>query len=111
MNIREGEVGVLFCDDPTIRSLNRHFRHKDRPTDVLSFPAGFEQQDGPPYIGDIAVSLETAARQAATAGVAVKVEVKTLLLHGILHVAGYDHESDSGEMGRLEATLRRELLR
>ncbi len=110
LDVRAGEVGVLVCDDATIRSLNRHFRGRDRPTDVLSFPGGFDQQDGPPYLGDIAVSMESAARQAAGAGIALEAELKTLLLHGILHLAGFDHESDNGEMDRLEATLRREFL-
>jgi probable rRNA maturation factor len=111
LDVPAAEVGVLLCDDATIRSLNREFRGKDRPTDVLSFPAGFAQEDGPPYLGDVAISLETAAHQAAEVGVATETELRTLLVHGILHLAGYDHESDDGEMARLEATLRRELIR
>jgi probable rRNA maturation factor len=111
LGVAAGEVGVLFCDDATIRSLNRQFRGKDRPTDVLSFSAGFAQEDGPPYLGDVAISLETARRQAAEVGVSTETELSTLLVHGILHLAGYDHESDDGEMARLEATLRVELIR
>lgn len=111
LKIGPAEVGVLVCDDATIRSLNRHFRGKDCATDVLSFPAGFAQPDGPPYLGDIAISLETAAAEAAEAGTTLEEELRTLLLHGIIHLAGYDHETDRGEMRRLEAALRRELLR
>lgn len=105
-----GEIGVLLCDDVSIQALNRHFRAKDRPTDVLSFPAGFAVPDGPPYIGDIAISIETAAHQAETAGHALVRELEILLLHAVIHLAGHDHETDSGEMDALEARLRRELL-
>ena len=111
LEVQAAEVGVLVCDDATIRSLNREFRGIDRPTDVLSFPAAFVQEGGPQYMGDIAISLETAARQGAAAGAATDAELKILLLHGILHLAGYDHESDGGEMNNLEAELRRELIR
>ncbi len=110
LDLGAAEVGVLLCDDATIRSLNRRFRGKDAPTDVLSFPGGPGPGAGVPYLGDIAISLETAARQAAAAGLAPDAEVKTLLLHGLLHLAGYDHETDRGRMRRLETRLRRELL-
>ena len=110
LGVRNGEVGVLVCDDATIRRLNSHFRRMDRATDVLSFPGGFEQPDGPTYVGDIAISLETARRQAAEAGVAPERELGCLLLHGLLHLCGYDHEADEGEMEALERRLRRELL-
>jgi probable rRNA maturation factor len=99
------------CDDATIRSLNRHFRDKDRPTDVLSFPANFVQPEGPPYLGDVAISLETAARQAAEVGTSLETELKVLVLHAMVHLCGYDHETDEGEMKRLEGRLRRELIR
>lgn len=104
------EVGVLVCDDATIRTLNRHFRGKDAPTDVLSFPAGFAQPDGPIYLGDVAISLETARRQADEAGVTLERELATLLLHAVVHLCGWDHESDGGEMAALETRLRRELI-
>ncbi len=104
------EVGVLFCDDATIRTLNRHFRAKDAPTDVLSFPAGFAQPEGPIYLGDIAISLETARRQADRAGVDLDVELGILLVHALVHLCGFDHETDGGEMAALEARLRRELI-
>ncbi len=104
------EVGVLVCDDATIRSLNRHFRGKDKPTDVLSFPGRFAEPGGVPYLGDVAISLETAHRQAAERGVSVARELQVLLLHAVIHLCGYDHETDRGEMAALEARLRRELL-
>ena len=110
LGVAAAEVGVLVCDDATIRTLNRHFRDKDRPTDVLSFPANFKQPDGPPYLGDIAISLETAARQAAERGVNLDREMRVLLLHGIVHLCGFDHDNDEGEMNALEARLRRELI-
>ncbi|MFI5142483.1 MAG: rRNA maturation RNase YbeY [Thermoanaerobaculales bacterium] len=105
------EVGVLFCDDATIRTLNRHFRDEDAATDVLSFPAGDEPGESTPYLGDIAISVETAARQAREVGVELVHELETLLLHGLVHLAGFDHETDSGEMAALESRLRRELMR
>jgi probable rRNA maturation factor len=111
LDVGAAEVGVLVCDDATIRSLNRRFRDKDRSTDVLSFPADFAQPDGPRYLGDVAISLETAARQAAEAGTTLENELKVLAVHAIVHLCGYDHETDRGEMRRLETRLRRELIR
>ena len=108
---RSAEVGVLVCDDATIRALNRQYRGKDRPTDVLSFPAGAAAGDDVPYLGDVAISLEAARRQAAERRVPVERELALLLLHAVIHLSGYDHEADDGEMARLEAGLRRELLR
>jgi probable rRNA maturation factor len=108
---RAAEVGVLVCDDATIHALNRQYRGKDRPTDVLSFPAGGPGADGAPYLGDVAISLETARRQAARRRIPLARELGLLLLHGVVHLSGYDHETDRGEMARLETELRRELLR
>ncbi len=103
----EGEVDVLLADDPTLRRLNKTFRGKNKATDVLSFPAPDEiAQD---HAGDLAISLETAARQAATYGHSLRDEVRILLLHGLLHLSGLDHETDNGEMAMREAKLRREL--
>ena len=99
-----GEVSVLLASDYQIRKLNRTFRHQDHATDVLSFPA-------PPIpeniAGDLAISLDAAARQASEFGHPLLVELKILLLHGLLHLAGYDHESDAGEMAAREEQLRR----
>ncbi|MCP4201337.1 MAG: rRNA maturation RNase YbeY [bacterium] len=88
-----------------MRRLNRAFRGKDRPTDVLSFP-GETTMDGI-HLGDIAVSVPAARRQALERGHSVERELKVLLLHGVLHCLGHDHETDSGEMDRLERRLRR----
>jgi probable rRNA maturation factor len=103
----EGEVDVLLADDVTLRRLNRAFRGKNKPTDVLSFPAPEEVSET--HAGDLAVSLETAARQAAAYGHDLRDEVRILLLHGLLHLSGLDHETDDGEMAAREAELRREL--
>ncbi|MFZ0630310.1 MAG: rRNA maturation RNase YbeY [Acidobacteriaceae bacterium] len=103
-----GEVSVLLTGDARIRRLNREFRRKDKPTDVLSFPAP-ELPGDPLLAGDLAISVETAARQAEDLGHALSMEVQILILHGLLHLAGYDHERDSGQMARREAALRRRL--
>jgi probable rRNA maturation factor len=100
-----GDVSVLLTGDKAIRTLNRKYRDKDQPTDVLSFPAA----DGAGVAGDLAISLETALRQAQEHGHALEMEIKVLLLHGLLHLAGYDHEVDGGRMQRKEKRLRREL--
>jgi probable rRNA maturation factor len=102
-----GEVEVLLADDSTLRRLNKTFLGKDKPTDVLSFPTPAEISQV--HAGDLAISLETAARQAATYGHSLRDEVKILLLHGLLHLSGLDHETDNGEMASREATVRREL--
>jgi probable rRNA maturation factor len=103
----KGAVDVLLTGDAALRQLNKNFRGKNKPTDVLSFPT-------PPEIarqhaGDLAISLETAARQADTYGHALRDEVRILLLHGLLHLSGEDHETDNGEMAARESKLRREL--
>lgn len=102
-----GEVEVLLTSDAEMKRLNRTFRGKNKATDVLSFPT-------PPEIahehaGDLAISLETAARQAAAFGHSLRDEVRILLLHGLLHLHGLDHETDRGEMAARETTLRSEL--
>src|SRR3984957_11294217 len=102
-----GVVDVLLTGDSTLRQLNKSFRGKNKPTDVLSFPAPSEFAKR--HAGDLAVSLETAARQAASYGHTLRDEVRILLLHGLLHLSGEDHETDNGEMAAREATLRREL--
>lgn len=101
-----GEVTILLCDDVRMRSLNRSFRGKNKATDVLSFPAG-ENAEG--AAGDLAISVDTAARQAADHGHTLQEEIRILLLHGMLHLAGLDHETDSGEMRQREAELRAKL--
>jgi len=97
-----GEVTCLITDDAQVRALNRQFRGQDSPTDVLSFPA---EECG----GEIAISLDTAARQAAELGHGVEQELQILMLHGLLHLAGMDHETDAGQMARAEAKWRKRL--
>jgi len=104
-----GEVAVLLTRDAEIRALNRRFRGRDRPTDVLSFSDGTVGPEGEPRIGDIAISMPAARRNARRAGHDVRRETLGLLLHGFLHLLGYDHEVDGGEMEALEIALRRDL--
>jgi probable rRNA maturation factor len=89
-----------------MKALNSRFRGKPQPTDVLSFP-GPAFVDG--FAGDIAVSADIAAQNARAMGHSTALELKILVLHGILHLAGYDHESDEGDMNKLEQRLRRKL--
>jgi len=103
----EGEVDVLLAGDRTLRRLNRSFRKKDKATDVLSFPAA-EEMAGL-HGGDLAISLETAKRQADEQGHSLRDEVRVLLLHGLLHLSGMDHEADGGEMAEREGALRGKL--
>jgi len=102
----ESSATIAFVSDKRIRALNRQFRGIDKATDVLSFPA-----DGPDEsnLGDIAISAETAATQAKENGLSFDGEIAQLILHGLLHLSGYDHETDNGEMNRLELRLRRKL--
>jgi probable rRNA maturation factor len=102
-----GEVDVLLAEDRTLRRLNREFRGKDKATDVLSFPAADEVSGE--FAGDLAISLDTARRQATAHGHTLRDEVRVLLLHGLLHLQGMDHEVDNGEMAAREATLRTKL--
>lgn len=99
---------MLLTGDERIRALNREFRHIDKSTDVLSFPAGPAFAAGG-LAGDLAISLETAMRQAAEHGHGLQTEVEILMLHGLLHLAGYDHETDSGQMAQRESELRKKM--
>jgi probable rRNA maturation factor len=101
-----GELAVVLAGDRTLRSLNARYRGKDKPTDVLSFPG----PGGDAGLGDVVISLDTAARNARALGRTLPQEVDVLALHGFLHVLGYDHETDDGTMDRLERRLRRKLL-
>jgi rRNA maturation RNase YbeY len=104
-------VTVVFVSDRSMRQLNRRWRGKRGTTDVLSFPAGqdeFEKSEGL-TLGDVVISVEQSARQAAEHGLEFAEEVAQLILHGVLHLCGYDHETDAGEMNRLEMRLRRRL--
>lgn len=103
----QGRVNVLVTTNRQMRDLNRRFRQKDKPTDVLSFPAAEEL--GHKLAGDIAISAQIAEENATALGHGAGVELKVLVLHGLLHLAGYDHESDDGRMARRETALRRQL--
>ena len=101
---------VAFVSDRKMTELNRMFRSKNSTTDVLSFPNEpdeFEEAEN--NLGDIVISLEQAARQAAENNLSLELEIKQLILHGILHLCDYDHETDKGEMNRLELKLRDKL--
>lgn len=96
---------VRFTGDPEIRRLNREYRGKDAATDVLSFP-GESTVEGR-HLGDVVISVPAARRQAREAGHATEREIRCLVLHGLLHCMGYDHETDDGTMARLERRLAR----
>jgi len=123
-----GRVSIALVTDRTMRQLNRRFRGIDLATDVLSFPATDGRAAGPrtsnfelrrsnvevwpkalgpgPHLGDLAIALGVAGRQAREMGHSLATELRVLALHGLLHLLGYDHETDQGEMGRLEGRLR-----
>ena len=121
-NENNTSLTVRFVSDREMRRLNRSFRHKDKTTDVLSFPGDFEtpeasgtagsgDRDGDHqplagHLGDVAISVPVARRQAEERGHSVERELRFLMLHGLLHCLGYDHETDDGTMERLEQRLR-----
>jgi probable rRNA maturation factor len=116
LQLPPAEVTVCFVTDAEIARLNENFRHKRGPTDVLSFPAHRQRSRGRGkmspeqtsfYLGDIAISPATARRNAAKYGRTLPAELRILMLHGVLHLLGYDHETDHGQMTRLENKLRR----
>ena len=99
------EVAVTVTNDRRLRELNRTYRGNDRPTDVLSFPYGDEGA-----LGDVVISVDRASAQAEERGHSLQRELELLTLHGVLHVCGYDHETDDGEMLRLERRIGRRLI-
>lgn len=105
LNVK-GELALVFAGDALLRRLNRDYRFKDKPTDVLSF----ESQDKDMGLGDVIISVETARANAERFGRTLDRELEILALHGFLHVLGYDHETDNGEMEALEKQLRARLL-
>ena len=105
MEKSDSSVTIAFVSDRKIRELNRQFRGLAEPTDVLSFPDDSNSNT----LGDIAISAETAARQAKENGLTFDGEISQLILHGLLHLSGYDHETDDGEMNRIELRLRKKL--
>jgi probable rRNA maturation factor len=104
---RGAAFDCLITGDAELRRLNREFRGKDYPTDVLSFPVG--QASGLPYLGDLAISLQRARNQAREYGHGTEDEIRILMLHGLLHLIGMDHERDRGEMARAESRWRARL--
>jgi len=106
-----GTLTIAVVTDARVRALNRRYRQKNRNTDVLSFadewhpPSGDTQSA--PHLGDVVIAAGNARRQAAEAGHSLQTELRILALHGLLHLLGYDHEEDGGEMARLERRLRR----
>ena len=98
------EISIVIMDDPEIRELNSNFRGMDKPTNVLSFP----MQEGefsnitPGLLGDVVISLTTATKEAAQANISIDERMSQLLIHGILHLLGFDHEVDDNEAGRME---------
>ena len=106
---RRAQVSILLTRDAEIRALNRRYRGMDSPTDVLSFPS---QEEAPRegHLGDVVVSVESAARYARKAGWRLRHEIQFLVIHGILHLLGQDHESDGGEMERTQARIARRIL-
>jgi probable rRNA maturation factor len=103
------EVSLLFCDDAAIRALNRQFRGQDKPTNVLSFP-GPEPVESAAFLGDIAVAFETVAREALEQGKSLEQHCRHMIVHGFLHLLGYDHEDDE-EAEAMEAMETRILQR
>jgi probable rRNA maturation factor len=103
----KGKVNVLLTSSAEMKSLNRRFRGKDKPTDVLSFPA--EPAAKQKFAGEIAIAADIAAQNARALGHSPAQEIKILVLHGMLHLRGYDHECDNGQMARREKQLRAQL--
>ena len=100
---------IAFVEDGEMRRLNREFRGNDRTTDVLSFRYEFESFEPASSLGDIVISADQAQRQARENELDVELEIRQLILHGILHLCGYDHETDNGEMDAKEIRLREKL--
>ena len=107
----EQSATIVFVGDEAIKKLNRQFRGKNYATDVLSFPSEAEafEVDQQKHLGEVVISVRRAAAQARDNGLSFSNEVKQLILHGLLHLSGHDHETDKGEMDRIELKLRKQL--
>ena len=106
----EKRFSVAFISDERMKQLNQTFRGKDATTDVLSFPYEADEFDpDKDNLGDIVISADQAKKQADENGLSLEFEIKQLILHGVLHLCGYDHETDSGEMNARELELREDL--
>ena len=107
----DGELSILFLDDPQIAVLNKNYLQREGPTNVIAFPMreGAFAEINPDLLGDIVISLETAEKEGLAAGMSMKDRLWELMIHGILHLFGYDHETSETEARRMEAKSR-ELL-
>ncbi len=110
MKLKSSSVAIAFVTDAEIARLNRIYRKKNKPTDVLSFPAQTGKHiDKKKFLGDIAIAPAVARKYAKKNRRTLENEICILILHGILHLLGYDHETDQGQMDRIERKLRRKL--
>ncbi len=110
LGLEDSEVHVLIAGDDRLQRLNDRYLGRNRPTDVLSFPDGDLLPSGRILQGEVVISLDAARRQAEELGHDELRELSELTLHGVLHLVGYDHERDHGEMDDIELQLREELL-
>ena len=106
---KDKTFSVAFVSDDRMWKLNSTFRGKNLTTDVLSFPQEAEPHDQPDFLGDIVISVDQAQKQAKENNLTLENETKQLILHGLLHLCGYDHETDKGEMNKRELALRKKL--
>ena len=111
LKLKPDSANIAFVTDAEIARLNKTYRKKNQPTDVLSFPAQTPRTlpDKRKFLGDIAIAPAVARRYAKKNGRSLQTEICILILHGILHLLGYDHETDRGQMDRIEHKLRRKL--
>ena len=109
LDMPKPEVDILVTDDVRMRDLNRRYRNRDKTTDVLSFPSGLPVQQEPRHLGDIVISAPKARAQAVEIGHDMDKELRFLVLHGVLHLLGYDHETDDGQMLALQSDLKQKL--
>ena len=107
---KDCSLSVVFVNSSRMREINRLYRGRDVPTDVLSFRYAGETFEGKPFLGEIVISPEVAKKNAAARRIAFNMEIRTLVLHGILHLIGYDHATDNGEMDGLQKSLQRRLI-
>jgi len=109
LEIASAQIAVLVTNDQTIQTYNKTYRDKDRPTDVLSFPASGPQGGERRHLGDIVISMDRVLVQAEEIGHEPEIELRFLILHGVLHLLGFDHETDQGEMFARQSALKSQL--
>jgi probable rRNA maturation factor len=103
----DADLSIVLCDDATIHALNREWRGKDKPTDVLSFSQVEGERGSASVLGDVVISTDTAARQALDAGLSVDEEIVRLLVHGVLHLLGHDHVHGGWQARKMKLEERR----